>query len=100
LKVLQRFEYAFSTESVQCPEKNRIKLAAGCSGEHLLKLVSVGTLPGRTVFVFPLDAPVLLSAEFPQLAQLVLRVLFVSAADAGVDGNLHKTNRMRWSEDA
>jgi len=88
LKMLQRLEHALSTESVQCPKKNGVKLAAGCGGEHLLELVSIGTLPGGTILVLPDDVPVLFGAELSQLAQLVLGVLFVSLAHPRVDGDL------------
>jgi hypothetical protein len=88
--VLQGLEHPFSAEPIQCPKENRVELAAGSVSEHLLKLVSIGKLPAYTVFVLAHDCPTLRSTELSQLAQLILGVLFVSAADSCVEGDLHE----------
>ena len=88
--MLQGLEYSLPTESIQCPKENRVELTAGSGSKHLLKLVSIGTLSACPVFVLAHDCPVLRGTELSQLAQLILGVLFVSAADSCVDGNFHK----------
>jgi hypothetical protein len=93
--VLQGLKHSLAAESVQRPKEDRIELATGGGSEHFLELVSIGTLSTYTVFVLVHDCPVLLGAELSQLAQLVLRVLLVSGADSGVEGDLQELHYIR-----
>jgi len=59
LEVLERIQYALSTEPVQSPEQDDIKLPARGGSEHLLKLLPLSSLARDMVNVLTDDCPAL-----------------------------------------
>ena len=71
VEVLQRFQCALASQSVERPENEDIEAALGGVSYHGLKLSAIGFAAGIVVFVFAYDHPVLSVAKLPKLVGLV-----------------------------
>jgi hypothetical protein len=65
VEVLQRFQCALASQSVERPENEDIKAALGGVSYHGLKLSAIGFAAGILIFVLANDHPVLSVAKPP-----------------------------------